>query len=72
MANCHITRQSVLTGETMYYKGGNQWTDTFSDRKIYSTLTEARGIIAPTTRRIGDKDVSNANGTFKNATVVNE
>lgn len=72
MANCHITRQSVLTGQTMYYKGDNHWSESFDDRKIYSTLTEARGIIAPTTRRIGDKDIANANGTFKNASVVNE
>ena len=72
MAKCHITRPSVIHGETLYYKGDLQWSETFGDRKIYNTLTEARNRIAPVSTRIGNKDVSNANGAFKNASVVNE
>lgn len=72
MAKCHITRPSVIDGETMYYKGDLQWSGTFEDRKIFNTLTEARNRIAPVSKRLGDKDISNANGAFKNASVVNE
>jgi len=68
----HITRPSVLTGLTVYYKGGNQWTDIYADRKVYGTSGEADTRIAPTTRTLGNRQVSNANGTFKNATVVIE
>jgi len=68
----HITRSSVITGQTMYYAGDNHWTESFDDRKVYSTKAEATARIAPTTRRIGDKDVSNANGAMKNATAVTE
>ena len=72
MAKCHITRPSVIHGETLYYRGDLQWSETFGDRKIYNTLAEARIRIEPVTTRLGDKDVSNANGAFKNASVVNE
>ena len=56
----------------MYYAGDLRWVESFNDRKIYDTEEEANSRIAPTTQKIGDKYVSNANGTFKNATVVNE
>lgn len=33
----HIKRPSVLKAGTMvYYTGENRWTETFSDRKIYT------------------------------------
>mgnify|MGYP003152789502 CR=1 FL=1 len=69
---CHITRTSIITGLTMYYAGDQRWVESFSDRKVYDTESEANTTIAPTTSRIGDKDISNANGSFKNATIVNE
>ena len=68
----HITRKSLVTGKVMYYAGNLRWVESFSDRKVYDTELEASTRIEPTTRRIGDKDISNANGAFKNATVVNE
>jgi len=68
----HITRKSLITGQTMYYAGNLKWVESFNDRKVYATEEEANTRIAPTTRRIGDKDVSNANGAFKNATVIDE
>tara|TARA_A100001201_G_scaffold138665_1_gene129799 strand:- start:628 stop:849 length:222 start_codon:yes stop_codon:yes gene_type:complete len=69
---CHITRTSVLTGQTMYFVEGQKWSDDFSRRKIFPSLTAANATIAPTTRIIGGAEVSNANGGFKNATVVHE
>ena len=68
----HITRPSVLTGETMYYAGNLQWTDSFEDRKVYSSRAKATSRIEPTTRLIGGSELSNANGAFKNATIVTE
>jgi len=68
----HITRESVITGQTMYYAGNLKWVESFNDRKVYATEEEANTRIAPTTKRIGNRDVSNSNGAFKNATVINE
>ena len=34
----HIKKQSVLLdSKTVYYKGDSKWTDTYADRKSYST-----------------------------------
>ena len=52
--------------------GGQNWSDDFSARKIFSSLTEVNTLIAPTTRTIGGAEISNANGGFKNAVVVEE
>ena len=68
----HITRSRVITGQTMYYAGNLLWVESFNDRKVYATEEEANTRIAPVTQQIGDKIISNANGAFKNATVVNE
>tara|TARA_R100000005_G_C4867363_1_gene125622 strand:+ start:295 stop:465 length:171 start_codon:yes stop_codon:yes gene_type:complete len=56
----------------MYFVEGQKWSDDFSRRKIFPSLTAANATIAPTTRIIGGAEVSNANGGFKNATVVHE
>ena len=68
----HITRKSVITGQTMYYAGGNRWVESFNDRKVYDTESEANTRIAPTNQTIGGHNLATANGAFKNATVVNE
>ncbi len=70
--SCHITRTSIVTGQTMYLVENQRWSDDFADRKIFPSLTAANTVIAPTTRTIGGVEVSNANGGFKNATVVPE
>ena len=70
--SCHLTRTSVDTGQTMYLVENQRWSDDFAERKIFSSLTSANAVIAPTTRTIGGVEVSNANGGFKNATVVAE
>ena len=68
----HLKRTSVAIGQDVYYTGGQNWSDDFSARKIFSSLTEVNTLIAPTTRIIGNAEVSNANGGFKNAVVVEE
>jgi hypothetical protein len=66
----HITRQSVLTGLTVYYKGNNKWTDVFADRKVYASESLASAEVQPTPGML--RGIGNGNGSFKNASVVNE
>ena len=41
----HIKKQSVLLdSKTVYYKGDSKWTDTYADRKSYSTKTAANAV----------------------------
>ena len=43
----HIKKNSVLLdSKTVYYKGDSKWTDTYADRKSYSTKTAADAEIA--------------------------
>ena len=43
----HIKKQSVLlNSKTVYYKGDSKWTDTYADRKSYSTKSAADAEIA--------------------------
>ena len=60
----HIKKQSVLLdSKTVYYKGDAKWTDTYADRKSYSTKSAA------------DAEVANPdgkNGGFTGSTVVSE
>ena len=68
----YIKKTSIFTNLPTYYKGDNKWGDQYSDRKSYTNKSEADAVVAPTTRKIGDKDVPNANGAFKNSTIVEE
>lgn len=71
MASWHITRPSILnTSSVMYYVGDDRWSDDPADRKNFTTKTAATNLIAPTTRTIGGAEIPNANGGFKNATIV--
>ena len=61
----HIKKQSVLLGATkpVYYKGDSTWTDTYADRKSYSTKSSADAEIA---------NPDGKNGGFTGCTVVTE
>ena len=60
----HIKKQSVLLdSKTVYYKGNSTWTDTYADRKSYSTKSSADAEIVNTDGR---------NGGFTGSTVVTE
>ena len=68
----HIKRPNDITSGDIYYKGdGDQWTDTYTDRKVYSAEADADAQIAnpivfvngfPTKLNVG----------FSKATVVSE
>ena len=60
----HIKKQSVLLdSKTVYYKGDSTWTDTYADRKSYSTKSSADDEIVNTDGK---------NGGFTGSTVVTE
>tara|TARA_A100001201_G_scaffold114648_1_gene98267 strand:+ start:1094 stop:1282 length:189 start_codon:yes stop_codon:yes gene_type:complete len=57
----HITRPGKLDGRTMYYHGGNRWSDESIGRVNYSTKAEADAMLVNTDGK---------NGGFNGATVV--
>ena len=61
----HIKKNSVILGaaKLVYYKGESRWTDTYADRKSYSTKTAANAEIA---------NPDGKNGGFTGCTVVTE
>ena len=60
----HIKKQSVLLdSKTVYYKGDSTWTDTYADRKSYSSKSSADAEIVNTDGK---------NGGFTGSTVVTE
>ena len=68
----HIKRPKVLGSGDVYYKSdGDQWTDTYADRKQYSSRSDADAQIANPTKIVNGFPVK-PNGGFANATVVTE
>ena len=67
----HIKTNSVMnpTIGDVYYKGDNTWTETYDDRKVYSTKSSADAVKATTVTKNG---VTYAPKHFANSTVVSE
>ena len=67
----HIKTQSVInpTIGDVYYKGDNNWTETFDDRKIYENESDANAVKATTVTKNG---VTYAPKHYANSTVVSE
>jgi len=64
MASYHIKKASVLMSSVVvYHVGGDQWSDDFSERKIYTSKASADAMLP---------NEDGTNGGFKNATVVKE
>ncbi len=60
----HIKKQSIIQSDiTVYYEGGNKWSDDYADRKQYSAKADADAKLVNTDGK---------NGGFSNATVVSE
>tara|TARA_B100000927_G_scaffold149007_1_gene120186 strand:+ start:397 stop:582 length:186 start_codon:yes stop_codon:yes gene_type:complete len=58
----HIKRPSTLkVGATVYHTGGSNWSEDFSDRKVYNDNPTA--VI---------ENTDGKNGGFSNATIVSE
>ena len=67
----HIKTPSVMnpTIGDVYYIGNNKWTETYADRKVYTTKSSADAVIATTITRNG---YTYNPKHFANATVVSE
>tara|TARA_B100002019_G_scaffold209999_1_gene182600 strand:- start:1912 stop:2106 length:195 start_codon:yes stop_codon:yes gene_type:complete len=64
MANYHIKKPSALISSVeVYHAGGNQWSDDYSERKIYTSKAKADAMLP---------NPDGTNGGFKNATVIKE
>jgi hypothetical protein len=69
----HIKTPKTLGTGDLYWKGDNTWTETYSDRKQYSSESDANTQAATTvTRTIGDKTYTYQPNWWKNSTVVSE
>ena len=67
----HIKTPSVINpgfGD-VYYKGDNAWSETYADRKVYSTKSSADAVKATTVTANG---VTYTPKHFANSTVVSE
>tara|TARA_A100001234_G_scaffold199449_1_gene190822 strand:+ start:58 stop:255 length:198 start_codon:yes stop_codon:yes gene_type:complete len=64
MANYHIKKSSALMPSVeVYHVADDQWSDDFSERKIYTSKASADAMLP---------NPDGTNGGFKNATVVKE
>ena len=65
----HIKKTSIVSGQDVYYKGGDTWTETYADRKQYSTKSPA------TTKKnatVTFNGVSYVPTSFAGSTIVTE
>ena len=65
----HIKKTSIVSGQDVYYKGGDTWTETYADRKQYSTKSPA------TTKKnatVTFNGVSYVPKAFADSTIVTE
>lgn len=67
----HIKTPSVINPAIgdVYYKGGNSWTETYTDRKVYTNESDANDVKATTVTING---VTYAPKHYANSTVVSE
>ena len=38
----HIKKSSILSSDTVYYKGNNSWTSVYADRSTYTSQAKAK------------------------------
>jgi len=67
----HIKTSSVInpTIGDVYYKGGNSWTETYDDRKVYENQSDADAVKATT---VTTNSVTYTPKHYANSTVVSE
>ena len=69
----HIKSVGELSVGDVYFKEGNQWTNTYADRKQYSNKSDADAVAATeVTRTIGTTSFKYQPDIYKNSTVVTE
>ena len=63
----HIQKTSALGGKTVYFAGGNRWTDDASQKKSFTTKAKA----TEATQAVSDSITGPRTGAgFRGATVV--
>ena len=68
----HIKRPKVLGSGDVYYKSdGDQWTNTYADRKVYSSEADCDAQMANPIKLVNGFPTK-LNGGFTNATKVSE
>ena len=38
----HIKKSSIISSDTVYYKGNNSWTSVYADRSTYTSQAKAK------------------------------
>ena len=38
----HIKKTSIISSDTVYYKGNKRWTETYADRATYTSQAKAK------------------------------
>ena len=69
----HVKSVGAMGTGTVYYEGGNQWTQAYADRKHYSSKSDADALAATQITRVtGGKTYTYQPDIYKNSTVVTE
>ena len=70
----HIKKpRTIVDTIDVYYKEGDTWTETYADRKVFSTKSTADALAATTvTREIGGQSHTYQPKWWKDSTVVTE
>ena len=67
----HIKKPGLISSGDVYYKGdGDQWTDTYATRKVYTNESDADAQVTQPTKMINGFPYKN--GAFIGASVVSE
>ena len=69
----HVKSTGAMGTGTIYYEGGDSWTQTYADRKQFSAQADANAVKnTQVTRTIGPKNYTYSPDIYKNSTVVTE
>ena len=69
----HVKSTGAMGTGTIYYEGGDSWTQTYADRKQFSAQADANAIKnTEVTRTMGGRSYTYAPDIYKNSTVVTE
>ena len=69
----HVKSTGAMGTGTVYYEGGDTWTQVYANRKQFSSSSDATAIKnTQVTRTLGPKNYTYAPDIYKNSTVVTE
>ncbi len=69
----HVKSTGAMGTGTVYYEGGDTWTQTYADRKQFSAQADANAVKnTQVTRTMGPKSYTYTPDFYANSTVVSE